>query len=125
MAEALEQQTATSDILRVISGSRTDVQPVFHAIVASAVRLLAAHTGALTRITGDQIALAALTSADDAGDAALRARFPQSLNSEDPHALVIRARVPLNVADAQTDPRWPEAARAYARITTRRSDPSE
>ena len=121
LTTALETQTATSDILRVISGSRTDVQPVFHAIVASAVRLLAAHTGALTRITGDQIALAALTSADDAGDAALRARFPQSLNSEDPHAQVIRARVPLNVADAQTDPRWPEAARAYAHVRGYRS----
>ena len=37
--EALEQQTATSDILRVISQSPADVQPVFDAIVRSAAQL--------------------------------------------------------------------------------------
>ena len=39
LSEALEQQTATSEILRVISSSPTDIQPVFEAIVRSAVRL--------------------------------------------------------------------------------------
>ena len=44
LTEALEQQTATSEILRVISNSPTDVQPVFMTIVRSAVQLSGART---------------------------------------------------------------------------------
>ncbi len=45
--EALSHQTATTDILRVISGSPTDVQPVFRAIVDTALRLMACDFTAL------------------------------------------------------------------------------
>jgi GAF domain-containing protein len=121
LTTALDQQTATSDILRVISQSQTDVQPVFDAIVVSAVRLLGAYSGSLSRIAGDQIELAALTGTDDAGNATLRALFPQSLHSEVPHAQAIRACAPLTIADAHTDPRVPEASRANARIRGYRS----
>jgi len=59
LSEAREQQTASSDILRVISGSPTDVQPVFDTIVANAVRLCAARMGAAFRFDGDLIHLVA------------------------------------------------------------------
>jgi GAF domain-containing protein len=121
LTTALDQQTATSDILRVISQSQTNVQPVFDAIVASAVRLLGGYTGALTRVAGDQIELAALTSTDAAGDASLRASFPRSLHSEGPHPKAIRDRAPLNIADAQTDSRVPETVRTVARVRSYRS----
>jgi GAF domain-containing protein len=121
LTTALDTQTATSDILRVISRSQTDVQPVFDAIVESAVRLLGAYTGALTRIAGDELELVALTSIDAAANAAVTAVFPQSLQSEGPHAQAIRDRAPLNIADAHTDPRVPEAQRAFARVRGFRS----
>ena len=122
LTTALDKQTATSDILRVISQSQTDAQPVFDAIVASAVRLLGAYSGILTRVAGDQIELAALTSTDAAGDSALRALFPRPIQSpEGSHGQAIRARGPLNVADAHTDPRLREEVRAYARVRGFRS----
>jgi GAF domain-containing protein len=121
LTTALDQQTATSDILRAISRSQTDVQPVFDAIVHSAARLLRGYGAALTRIAGEQIELAALTSTDDAGDAAVRAIFPQSLQSEWPYPQAIRNRAPLNITDFPTDLRWPEAARDRARVRGSRS----
>ncbi len=115
LTTALDTQTATSDILRVISRSQTDVQPVFDAIVGSAVRLLRGHSGVLTRVARDQIELAALTSTDEAADAALRARFPRPLHAVGMHAQAIRDRAPLNIADSETDSRVTEPARAVAR----------
>ena len=49
LTESLDRQTATAEILRVISGSRTDVQPVFDTIVRSAVRLCGALSGVIWR----------------------------------------------------------------------------
>src|SRR5574341_417574 len=53
LTESLEQQTATSEILGVISSSPTDVQPVFDTILVDAVRICEAHYGAIFRFDGE------------------------------------------------------------------------
>src|SRR5215831_14848995 len=57
--EALEQQTATSEILRVISQSPTDVQPVFDAIARHGVALCDGVAGLVVRYDGEVMRLAA------------------------------------------------------------------
>ena len=52
-AESLEQQTATSEILRVISGSPTSLQPVLDAIAANAARVCGAHDATVLLREGD------------------------------------------------------------------------
>ncbi|HEY7555575.1 MAG TPA: GAF domain-containing protein [Candidatus Binatia bacterium] len=59
LTEALEQQTATSEVLRVISSSPTDVQPVFDVIVQSATRLCDASFGTVHRFDGQLITVEA------------------------------------------------------------------
>jgi two-component system, NtrC family, sensor kinase len=58
--EALEQQTATADVLRVISSSPEELEPVFETILANAVRLCAASFGNLYLHDGEFFRLAAV-----------------------------------------------------------------
>ena len=74
--EALERQTATADILKVIASSPADVQPVFEAIAAAPSGCSAAYSVAVFRLIDDNVHLAAHTPTNPAADEALEADFP-------------------------------------------------
>jgi two-component system NtrC family sensor kinase len=106
LTEALEQQTATSEILRVISSSPTDVQPVFDIIAESAVRLCGAETSLVSQLDGDLIRLTAISGINPEGIAVLRRNFPMPVAAESVTARCIRSRDVENVADVQADPAY-------------------
>jgi two-component system, NtrC family, sensor kinase len=75
--EALEQQTATGEILRVVSGSQSDVQPVFEAIVESASKLCEAEVSAVARYDGTRLDLVAINNMSPEEAAAFHSLFPR------------------------------------------------
>ncbi len=70
--EALERQTATAEILKVIAASPADVQPVFDAIAASSKRLLDGYSTAVWRFRDEAMHLVGFTPGTPEGDAALQ-----------------------------------------------------
>src|SRR5262249_58020571 len=76
LTTALDQQTVTSDILKVISRSPTDVQPVFDAIAASATRLCDGVYSVVFRYDGEVITVAADNGRSAETSAVIRSAYP-------------------------------------------------
>ena len=105
VSDALARQTATSEILRVVTQSRGDVQPAFDAIVIRAKHLLDAHTAVLMRLVGDDLHCAAFTPTSETADAILTAWFPRPLARLSRNVrTAIREGRPSFVTDVDSDP---------------------
>jgi signal transduction histidine kinase len=80
--EALERQTATAEVLRVISRSPANVQPVFDAIAESAAKLCDGIYGMVYQLNGDMVRIVAHYNVSPDGLAAYHALYPRALNRE-------------------------------------------
>jgi len=110
--EALEQQIATSEILRVISSSPTDVQPVFDTIVRSAVRLCDGLFSGVYRFDGNLIHFVAHNNWTDEGFESIRRAYPRAPSRETQVATAILDRTVVEVRDFENDPKKDTRTRA-------------
>jgi GAF domain-containing protein len=104
LTETLEQQTATAEILDVISKSLSDTQPVFDTIVNSGVRLFPGAAIFIALTEGDQVRAAAIAESDPVRAEAWRRRFPFPLTRAYMHSTAMLDRTMLDIPDVEDAP---------------------
>jgi len=104
--EALEQQTATSEILRVISSSPADVQRVFDTIAAAALKLCSASSAVVTRFDGELIRLVAFANVTAEGADAVRRRYPRAPGRFNAAGRAVLTRSVVVIPDVLEEPEY-------------------
>ena len=109
LAEALERQTATSEVLQVISSTPGDLEPVFQSLLENATRVCGANFGTMHLIEGDVARRAALHNVPPAYADELATRtwrpHPKSGLGQ-----VIRTKQVAHIADVRTNPAYLEGS---------------
>src|SRR5262245_1638654 len=101
--ESLQQQTATADVLKVISSSPGQLEPVFNAMLENAVRICDAKFGNLWLREGDNFRIGATHGAPPAY-AELRLREPViHFSPGDPFSRILATKQPQHITDLTTD----------------------
>jgi GAF domain-containing protein/anti-sigma regulatory factor (Ser/Thr protein kinase) len=104
LSEALEQQTATSEILRVLSRSPTDAQPVFDAIAAATLKLCDANSANVFTFDGKLLHIAALQMVSPQAIADIKRLFPQPPGPRSGASRAVLARGVVVIDDVLADP---------------------
>src|SRR5262249_9209043 len=104
LTDALAQQAATSEILRLIRSSPGDTRPVFDAIVASAARLCEAEFSAVARLEDGFLHLVALNNMSAEEAKAIHALFPRRAERGFVMGRALVAGQVVHVEDVLADP---------------------
>src|SRR6516225_6018614 len=99
LRESLQQQTATADVLKVISRSTFDTQPVFETIIKNAARLCQSVLSAVYRSDGKLVHLVAHDQFSPESVAAVRAAYPVPIKSSNLIAVAVRERRVVHIPD--------------------------
>jgi GAF domain-containing protein len=117
LSESLEQQTATADVLRVISSSPGELEPVFQAMLENAIRICDAKFGILNLHENGAFPVVAMFNVPDAF-AELRQREPEVRpGPSHPLARVAATREALQIADYQAEPDYINGEPLIVRFT--------
>src|SRR6516165_2347187 len=130
--EALEQQTATSEVLQVINSSPGDLAPVFETMLLEAIRLCDAAFGHLRTYDGEGFPLAAVHGKPDLVELHQQ-RFRHFVpGPHNPISRLVRGERLIHIADAaadeayDNDPGWPQlvatGARSVLAVALRKDD---
>ena len=113
LTEALEQQTATSEVLQVISSSPGDLEPVFETMLENAVRICVAKFGGIYRIEGDTVCLVATHADVPAAYAGARRFAPFRPSPKHYFGRMMAARTVLHIDDTTAEQGYVERRPEY------------
>jgi len=106
LTRALDQQTATTDILRAISAAPIDLQPVFEAIARNSVRLCRGLRSAVFRFDGELMHVGALYGFSADGEEATRRAFPTRPERRMLAGRAVLSRAIVHIPDVTADPEF-------------------
>ena len=121
LRESLEQQTATSEVLGVISNSPTNVQPVFDSIAESAVRLCGGQFSFVVRFNGKVMDFASSFGLSEEGLDVFRSMMPMPPSEDTTVGRAILRRAVVEIPDVKTDDAYGPQGQDLARTVTYRS----
>jgi two-component system NtrC family sensor kinase len=104
--DALERQTATADVLNVISRSTTDAAPAFSIIGERAEKLCDAEISVVSVLDGEQIKVAGIRGISDENVDLFRKHFPMPIDRQTVTARVIKSGEVIHIEDVHADPSY-------------------
>jgi len=116
LSESLQQQTATTEVLSVISSSTGDVEPVFHKLLENATRVCNAEFGSMNLFDDGEMRQAALHNAPAAFAAARAARGSYRPHPDSAVDRAIRTKEVVHVADMRDTPAYRDGAIATVEL---------